>query len=114
LHAVDILFDHGIVTSPATEYAGEAPARVELGSRGPSYVEHAAIPGLGWLVWQVLDSRHGDSWALYGSGAEMDWYRLDVSGPAPWDRSPDTRFVLIVRRYAPPREGWWATAERPA
>lgn len=96
-----------------SEYPGEAPARVELSSRGPTYVEHASIDGVGWLAWQVLDSWHGDSYALRGTGREVDWYRLDVSGPAPWDRSPAARFALIVRRYALPREGWWVTAERP-
>jgi hypothetical protein len=108
-----ILFDHGTVTGAGHEYAGKAPARVEFGATMPSHVEHATIPGIRWLVWQVLEAWHGDSWELRGTSAETDRYRLDVSGPAPWNRSPNTRFVLVLRRYAVPLEGWWVTAERP-
>jgi hypothetical protein len=101
------------MTGTAREYPGQAPAKVELGPRGPAWVEHATIPGTGWIVWQVLEAWHGDSYELRGTGAEVDRWRLDVSGPAPWDRSHATRFVLVVRRFAAPRPGFWVTAERP-
>jgi hypothetical protein len=108
------LFDHGRVASTASgEYPGKAPALVDFGPHGPTYVRHATIPGTGWLVWQILEAWHSSPRDPVRQASETDRYRLDVSGPAPWDRSPDTRFTLVVRRYARPCTGWWISAEYP-